>query len=152
MRTIVRFSTSNWQSLFCVLRSCKSNILSTLILGTIMILLFLRTAPSIMQDSTQRIQPINRDFFIECGLLRNNNWSQWPGLNRRPLPYHGSALPTELHWHVFCSQDFSKNRKYIQTSTYYSSKFIQPKQSLTDCGVRLQYGQTSLHISGEEFQ
>lgn len=23
--------------------------------------------------------------------------SQWPELNRRPTPYHGVALPTELH-------------------------------------------------------
>ncbi len=30
--------------------------------------------------------------------LCTNQWSQWPGLNRRPRPYHGRALPTELHW------------------------------------------------------
>ena len=24
-------------------------------------------------------------------------WSRWPESNRRPLPYHGSALPPELH-------------------------------------------------------
>ena len=24
-------------------------------------------------------------------------WSRWPESNRRPLPYHGSALPSELH-------------------------------------------------------
>ena len=27
------------------------------------------------------------------------NWSCCPGLNRRPLPYHGSALPAELQQH-----------------------------------------------------
>ena len=26
--------------------------------------------------------------------------SQRAGLNRRPLPYHGNALPTELRWHM----------------------------------------------------
>ena len=30
---------------------------------------------------------------IRCSL------SWWPGLNRWPLPYQGSALPTELHQH-----------------------------------------------------
>ncbi len=28
-------------------------------------------------------------------------WSPWPESNRRPPPYHGGALPTELHGHVF---------------------------------------------------
>src|SRR5262249_2575553 len=27
----------------------------------------------------------------------NENWSPCPGLNRRPRPYQGRALPTELH-------------------------------------------------------
>ncbi len=30
--------------------------------------------------------------FMDFQLL----WSRWSGLNRRPRPYHGRALPTEL--------------------------------------------------------
>ena len=40
---------------------------------------------------TKSRESINR----RLGLL-----SQWADLNRRPLPYHGSALPTELHWRL----------------------------------------------------
>src|SRR6266550_1235874 len=29
--------------------------------------------------------------------LRDSRWSPCPGLNRRPRPYQGRALPTELH-------------------------------------------------------
>lgn len=38
------------------------------------------------------------------GSLGFQRWLWWSlsGLNRRPLPCHGSALPTELRPHVFC--------------------------------------------------
>ena len=47
------------------------------------------------------------------------SWSHLSGLNRRPHPYHGCALPTELRWHieggdylwVFYSRHLSRSAK-----------------------------------------
>ena len=33
-------------------------------------------------------------------MLKKNFWSRWSELNRRPTPYHGVALPTELQRQV----------------------------------------------------
>ncbi|KKS83161.1 MAG: hypothetical protein UV57_C0023G0027 [Parcubacteria group bacterium GW2011_GWD2_43_10] len=36
---------------------------------------------------------------MELRHLPRHLWSRWPELNRRPTPYHGVALPAELHRH-----------------------------------------------------
>src|SRR5262245_59614149 len=38
-------------------------------------------------------------------------WSPCPGLNRRPRPYQGRALPTELHGRNLCHRDQHPARK-----------------------------------------
>ena len=43
-------------------------------------------------------------FVLVIGSFRfchlNYYWSQRTDLNRRPIPYEGIALPTELRWHI----------------------------------------------------
>ncbi len=44
--------------------------------------------------------------------------SQWPESNRRPTPYHGVALPAELHWLIcFFYKELSGATSRIRTPT-----------------------------------
>ena len=47
------------------------------------------------------------------------NWSQWSGLNRRPPPYHGGALPAELHWQKEQNRQKEEYYKHLPYSTIY---------------------------------
>src|SRR4051794_921186 len=46
---------------------------------------------------------------LKC--LRPEQWSPRPGLNRRPRPYQGRALPTELLGHIAISFAFARQKK-----------------------------------------
>ena len=74
---------------------------------------FLGTAPRVLRARTARGNPqepfccsrswrtalLSFDrFFERRSTIGKQKKSLWPDLNRRPFPYQGNALPTELHW------------------------------------------------------
>src|SRR3989344_982199 len=61
------------------------------------------------------------------------SWSRWSELNRRPTPYHGVALPTELQRQLlFCTIDPAS--RYRLLAIHRSALQILPL-SLTDAKV-----------------
>ena len=56
--------------------------------------------------------------------MSTRNQSHLPELNRRPLPYHGSALPTELRWRVFSILHLLFNTITAQHSTAQHNQII----------------------------
>ena len=53
--------------------------------------------------------PHFRAEFFRWHLSTNATWSCWADLNRRPHPYQGCALPTELHQHLPDRQQWDYN-------------------------------------------
>ena len=48
--------------------------------------------------------------------------SQWPDLNRRPTPYHGVALPAELHWQLLQNTIYATGKQVSPTPFPFKSK------------------------------
>ena len=65
-------------------------------------------------------------------------WSQWSDLNRRPTPYHGVALPAELHWHILSAANASEARIGIVFQTTVKNIRPQFKISITSFPVQIQ--------------
>ena len=83
--------------------------------------------------------------FAICTLERNNfshfassgNWgvtnafmSSWPGLNRWPLPYQGSALPTELHEQILRERETGLEPATNSLEGCDSTTWVTPAESI----------------------
>ena len=58
---------------------------------------FQRRALKMKQNKKSRLFVLRSVIRAACPVSRIYIWSSYPDLNRRPLPYQGSALPTELY-------------------------------------------------------
>src|SRR5256714_4123298 len=86
-----------------------------------------RKGPNLDRGPCERLHAFKRSIFGKVWGFRETWWT-WPGSNRRPLPCHGSALPTAPQAHLLkgkaaqASLDWSNSRLPVGDSQTLSRK------------------------------